>query len=149
MHVKQIQRKRLSLAALVVLAAAVLALLVCARGSRGVMSLPYRVETPEGRQAYLRALGWESDPATENVEERTLPETFDAVLTEYNALQRSQGFDLTPYLGKTVTVVTCEGAASEDGTPVLLTLWICDGVVIAGDAHTTALDGWMAPIVTE
>lgn len=137
------------LAFLIFLAAAALALLVYARGSRGVMSLPYRVGTPEGRQAYLRALGWEAAPETETIEERTLPEAFDAVLSAYNELQRQQGFDLTPYLGKTVTVVTCEGAAPEEGTPVLLTLWICDGVVIAGDAHTTALDGWMAPIVRQ
>ena len=146
MHTKQVSVKRMRIAAVVVLAAGLLALLVSARGSRGVMSLPYRVETPEGRQRYLRALGWESDPATETAETVTLPEQFDATLEDYNVLQRQQGFDLAPYLGKTVTVVTCEGHAP-DGGAVLLTLWIHDGVVIAGDAHTAALDGWMAPIV--
>lgn len=148
MHTKQLTKRRIRITAFVVLAAAVLALIVSARGSRGVMSLPYRVETPEGRQRYLRALGWESDPATETAETVTLPEQIDTMLETYNTLQRQQGFDLAPYLGKTVTVVTCEGHAP-DGGAVLLTLWIHDGVVIAGDAHTAALDGWMAPIVNE
>ena len=140
---------RFRLAALVICAAAVLAAVVLARGSRGIMSLPYGVRTTEGRQAYLHALGWEIDPATEDVRETSVPETFDAMMQDYNALQREQGFDLTPYRGMPVTVVTYTLADESAEAGALVTLWICDGVVIAGDVHTTAMDGYMHGIIKE
>ena len=140
---------RFRLAALVICAAAVLAAVVLARGSRGIMSLPYGVRTTEGRQAYLHALGWEIDPATEDVRETSVPETFDAMMQDYNALQREQGFDLTPYRGMPVTVVTYEVTNCPDMENVCVTLWICDNVVIAGDVHSTAMDGFMYGIVKE
>ena len=51
----QLTRKRLAL--LVGIAAAVLAAVVLLCSRQGVLSLNYRVQTTEGRQAYLHALG--------------------------------------------------------------------------------------------
>ena len=59
------------------------------------------VTTTEGRITYLRALGWEADPATETAQEIVLPRTFDGVFGDYNALQKQQGFDLSIYAGET------------------------------------------------
>ena len=136
-------RKRLVL--LVALAAGVCAALVLSRPTRGALSAHYRVQTTEGRRAYLHALGWEIDPASEDIRETAVPATMDAMLADYNALQRSQGFDLRPYLGQTVTVVTYSVVNAE--APTEVTLWIANAIVIAGDVHTTAVDGEMRGII--
>ena len=149
MKTKSTNLTRTRLVVLVVLAALALSALVLSRGVRGRLSLPFRVETTEGRQEYLHALGWEIDPASEDVRETSVPEALDDMMTDYNAMQREQGFDLIPYLGKPVTVVTY---TLSDGSPeagALITLWICDGVVIAGDVHTPAMDGYMHGIIKE
>ncbi len=140
---------RKHLAALVLIAALALAAVVLACGSRGIFSAHYGVGSAEGRQAYLHALGWEIDPKSETVRETTVPETFDDMMADYNAMQRKQGFDLTPYQGKSVTVVTYEVTNYPVDDTVLVQLWIADGVVIAGDVHSTAMDGFMHGILKE
>lgn len=146
MKVKRTDRTQRRLALLVLLTAAVLGAAVLASPTRGILSAHYGVNTTAGRQEYLHDLGWEIDPATEDVRETTVPEAFDRTMADYNALQREQGFDLLPYAGKPVTIVTCALSGQPD---TLVTLWICDGVVIAGDVHTTAMDGWMKGIIKE
>ena len=86
--------------------AVVLALLVVWRSNDGVLSAHYNVTTTEGRIAYLHALGWDADPATETAQEIVLPRTFDGVFGDYNALQKQQGFDLSIYAGETCSVYT-------------------------------------------
>ena len=135
------------LALLVVLAAGVCAALVLSRSTRGVLSAHYHVQTTEGRQAYLSALGWEIDPASEDIRVTSVPDTPDAMLSDYNALQRAQGFDLEPYRGRSVMIVTY--AVTNAAEPTEVTLWIADRIVIAGDAHTTAIDGEIRPLLPE
>ena len=145
MH-RQDRRTRARRALIVVLIAAALAGAVLARGTRGQMSAHYHVDTTAGRVAYLNDLGWSVDPATEDVREDVVPSAFDRTLTAYNTLQRAQGFDLLPYAGREITVVTYAVAGEPE---TLVTLWICGGVVIAGDVHSTALDGEMQGIIQE
>lgn len=97
--------RRTAVYALIALAV-VLTLLVIWRSNDGVLSAHYNVTTTEGRITYLRALGWEADPATETAQEIVLPRTFDGVFGDYNALQKQQGFDLSIYAGETCSVYT-------------------------------------------
>ena len=133
-------------ALIVALAALALAAVVFAHDSRGILSAHYHVDTTAGRQAYLHTLGFEIDPASEDVQRTSVPLRFDSMMKDYNALQRRQGFDLTPYAGLPVTVVTY---ALQEAPDELVTLWVCNGVVIAGDVHTTASDGWMRGITDD
>ena len=133
-------------AVLVALAALALAAVVFAHDSRGILSAHYHVDTITGRKAYLHTLGFEIDPASEDVRRTSVPLRFDSMMADYNELQRKQGFDLKPYAGLPVTVVTY---ALQDEPDELVTLWVCNGVVIAGDVHTAASDGWMKGIIEE
>ena len=137
---------RQHVAVLVALAALALAAVVFAHDSRGILSAHYRVDTAAGRQAYLHTLGFEIDPASEDIQRTSVPLRFDSMMADYNALQRRQGFDLTPYAGLPVTVVTY---ALQDAPDELVTLWVCNGVVIGGDVHTAAADGWMTGIIDD
>lgn len=61
-----------------------------------------KVKTNEDRIAYLERFGWTVTPEPLAVEELSIPEVFDESLTDYLALQDSQGFDLSQFAGKTV-----------------------------------------------
>ena len=127
--------RRTAVYALIALAV-VLALLVIWRSNDGVLSAHYNVTTTEGRITYLRALGWEADPATETAQEIVLPRTFDGVFGDYNALQKQQGFDLSIYAGETCSVYTYR-VTNYAGTSdtVLAQLFVYRNRVIGGDSQ--------------
>ncbi len=131
--------RRISLAA----AALALTLLLAAAPGRtrdGGDTLTSRQE----RIDYLLALGWQVDAASEQRQEILLPREFDAVLQSYNELQKQQGFDLERYAGQSATRYSYRVTSWPDkGATVIAELYCHAGRVIAGDVHSTALDGFM------
>ena len=113
--------------------------------SKDVMSA-VTLETNEQREAYLTSLGWEFN--TDCTEKQvTIPSEFNDTYTKYNDIQMSQGFDLTAYKGRTVTVYTYnitnyEGYENRDC--IFANLLVCDNVLIGGDICSTSVsDGFM------
>lgn len=107
------------------------------------------LSTIEGREAYLRELGWEIDIETEEAKSVTLPEKLEGVMLDYNEMQLKQGYDLRRYLGQGCTQYTYEVTNYPDEREtVFVTLYIKGQRVIAGDIHTNALDGFMHGIKT-
>lgn len=100
--------------------------------------------TEEERQNFLAYYGWQTDGAPREFYEVTLPKKFDRVYENYNDLQKSQGFDLTRWRGKTVMkysyrITNYEGCDGE----VYATLLVYKNRVIGGDVASAALDGFM------
>lgn len=96
------------------------------------------------RQQFLSQFGWEIETEPVQVKEILIPAQFSDVYTEYNALQKSQGFDLEPLRGECVKLWTYKitnypGASSG----IVANILIKDGVVVGGDISSTALDGFM------
>ena len=93
--------------------------------------------TNEERIAYLASLGWEgNDQPIETLEEPYL---------SYNDLQRSQGFDLTRYCGRTLSRYTYVVTNYPDASlPCQADLYVCDGALAAGDIVCTGENGFMA-----
>lgn len=93
---------------------------------------------------YLAALGFEVDAESEQRQEILLPAEFEPVLENYNELQRQQGFDLSGYAGKNVTLYSYTVTNWPDkNATVIADLYCCKGRPIAGDIHSTALNGFM------
>ena len=130
-------------AAAILIAAVLLAAIVLRMSNGGVLSAHYNVTTREGRVEYLAAQGWTVDAQTETEQEITLPRELDGVLSDYNDLQRRQGFDLRPYSGLGCTVYSYVVTNYETGEPVLCTLYLYKNRIIAGDVHSAAMDGFM------
>lgn len=130
-------------AAAVLIVTVLLAALVLRMSNGGVLSAHYNVTTREGRVEYLAAQGWTVDPETETAQEITLPREIDGVLADYNALQRRQGFDLRPYCGLGCTVYSYVVTNYDADEPVLCTIYLYKNRIIAGDIHSTAMDGFM------
>ena len=76
--------------------------------------------------------------------EVVIPQVFDDVYENYNAMQLRCGFDLSEYKGRQVELYTY--SLSEypgfDGE-VMCDLLVLGGKVIGGNIYTAALDGFM------
>ncbi len=127
----------------ILLIAVLLAVLVMLLSRGGVLSAHYNVTTRQGRADYLAAQGWTVDPETETAQEITLPRSFTGVLQEYNELQLQQGFDLRPYGGLGCTVYSYIVTDYDSPDTVLATIYLYKNRIIAGDIHSTAMDGFM------
>ena len=137
-------RRRAVLTVLAV--AAALALLIALRGLFSACD----AGSPEGRERFLARLGWQIDPAGEERQSIRLPETLDGALLEYNRMQRAQGYDLSRHLGERCEIYSYPVTNYPDcSQTVLVTLYVQGRRVIAGDVHSTALDGFMHGIKTK
>ena len=98
----------------------------------------------EGRLRFLEGLGWQVDAESESLEHMRLPDELSGVMAEYNRMQKAQGYDLSRHLGESCDVYSYRVTNYPDcGQSVLATLYVQGRCVIAGDIHSTALDGFM------
>ena len=123
---------------IIIAAAALLAVivLICSGGG---------LDTPEERAEYLASLGWEVNDQPIETLSVTLGETLEEPYLSYNDLQRSQGFDLTRYCGQTLSRYTYVVTNYPDASlPCQADLYVCGGVLAAGDIVCTGENGFMA-----
>ena len=114
--------------------------LIAYRNSSGIMTL-------DGRESFLMSLGWKIDRNSEEIKNVRLPEKFDEIMTEYNKLQRTQGYDLEKYAGRDCTQYTYRIANYDsERDDVYVSLYLCGRTVIGGDIHTASSDGFMHAI---
>ena len=98
---------------------------------------------------FLAANGWEADAATCETACAPIPEVFGKVWTDYNALQLSQGFDLSPCRGRVLTRYTFSVANPPDGAdgPVLANIFFDGDVIAAADLCAVGLNGFIRGVV--
>ncbi|HIQ66901.1 MAG TPA: DUF4830 domain-containing protein [Candidatus Faecousia excrementigallinarum] len=124
--------------------AAAILLLLLVFGGGGETQDP-TVQTSTGndkRVAFLQEFGWEVNASPAQSGEVRIPETPTKAYERYNALQKSQGYDLTKYAGQTVMryvykVTNYPGATD----PVYATLLVHKDAVIGGDITDTSAKG--------
>lgn len=103
----------------------------------------YRMTNEVQRQEFIGSLGWEVSEEYDTCRIVIIPEDFDEVYTNYNDIQKQQGFDLEEYKGRTVEIYSYPVYNYEGGKNVMMNLMICDGTLIGGDICCTELDGFM------
>ena len=100
------------------------------------------VSNNDARVAFLKAFGWEVTTSPVESGQVRIPAESNQVFDRYNALQKSQGYDLSAYAGKTVMryvyrINNYPGATE----PVYATLLIYKNQVIGGDVTDTSAKG--------
>ena len=100
--------------------------------------------TDTQRIAFLRAYGWQASPEAVSAEDVKIPMVFNAVYASYNAMQKAQGFDLSPYSGEdaveyTYTLTNYPGGAGD----VVAHLLVIDGKIVGGDITELSADGFI------
>jgi len=114
-------------------------------GSKNVANV-VNLATNADREAYLTSLGWEYDVNCTEKQVK-IPAQFNDTYTRYNEIQIKQGFDLSEYKGREVTVYTYNiknFSGFENRDCVYANLLVCDNQLIGGDiCSTSASDGFM------
>ena len=98
--------------------------------------------TNEGRVKFLTDFGWDVVVSPVETSQVKIPDQDSDVFTRYNALQKSQGYDLSQYAGKKVMryvylIKNYPGATD----PVYATLLVYKDQVIGGDVTNTSAKG--------
>lgn len=140
----KINKKKIAVAAAALLLALVLvSLLAGGRQSQAPETEPtLAISTNEDRVKYLTDLGWSVTHSPVQTQQVRIPEEPSEVYSRYNALQKSQGFDLSPYAGKAVTrYVYAVQNYPDAADPVYATLLVYEGQIIGGDVTSTAPEG--------
>ena len=100
------------------------------------------VATNDGRVKFLQDFGWQAAASPVESSQVKIPKETSEVFDRYNTLQKSQGYDLTQYAGKTamrfVYKIENYPGATE---PVYATLLVYKNQVIGGDITDTAANG--------
>ena len=108
-----------------------------APSTKGIKAAADRVE-------FLNAHGWTADAESEECQEVVVPREFDSVFEEYNALQKSQGFDLSKYRGKRIMRYVYRIADHPSGkSPIYASILVYKNTVIGGDIQNPSPDGFL------
>ena len=100
------------------------------------------VTTNDDRVKFLNDLGWEVSTSPTESSQVRIPKESSDVFDRYNALQKSQGYDLSAYAGKNVMRYVYKVENYPSATePVYATLLIHKNQVIGGDITDTAPKG--------
>ena len=100
------------------------------------------VTSNDDRVKFLASFGWEVVSSPAETSQVRIPADSSAVFDRYNDLQKSMGYDLTAYQGKTVMryvykIKNYPGATE----PVYATILISSNRVIGGDITDTSATG--------
>ena len=122
--------------------AAVILALILLFGGDAQETAVQTVATNDGRVQFLKDFGWDVTNTPVESSQVRIPKESSDVYRRYNALQQSQGYDLTEYAGKNVMrfvykINNYPGATE----PVYATVLVYKNKVIGGDITDTAAHG--------
>ena len=140
----KVDKRKLLIAAVAVVAA--IALLAALGGGDSAptasMSTAPAADTNDARVKFLTDLGWEVTPSPTESGEIRIPKAGDQVFDRYNELQKSQGYDLNKYAGKTVMRYVYQITNFPDAKePVYATVLVYKDKIIGGDITDTTPGG--------
>ena len=137
------------LTALAAVAGVILALiLLLGGGNSSQPTAAPSVAGNDGRVQFLQNLGWQVHTSPTESGQVRIPNEQNQIFTRYNDLQKSAGYDLSQYAGKTVMRYLYKVTNFSDSTePVYATLLVYKDQVIGGDITDTAAKGTMQALV--
>ena len=135
-----LKKVMIALAAVAALIVALI-LLLGGGGDSAETSAP-TASSNDGRVKFLTDLGWDVTTSPTDSSQVRIPAASSDVFERYNALQKSQGYDLSEYAGKKVMryvykINNYPGATE----PVYATLLVYKNQIIGGDVTDTAAQG--------
>ncbi len=116
--------------------------LILGSGSDSQPTAAPSMASNDGRVKFLTDLGWDVVVSPVQTSQVKIPEKTGDVFDRYNALQKSQGYDLSQYAGKHVMRYVYELKNYPGATdPVYATLLIYKDQIIGGDVTDTSAKG--------
>ena len=138
----KVQKKKIAILLGAVVALPLILVIALGSGKSESTASEISIHTNDDRVQFLASFGWEVVTSPAETSQVRIPAESSEVFQRYNSLQKTMGYDLTEYAGKTVmryvyTVKNYPGAAE----PVYATILICNNRVIGGDITDTAATG--------
>ena len=125
-----------------VAAAAVIIALISLLGGKNTDDVVTTMSDNDSRVHFLESQGWQVTTSPVESGQVRVPEKGNEVFDRYNELQKSQGYDLNAYAGKTVMRYVYEVQNYPDAEqPVYATLLVYKNQIIGGDVTNTAAKG--------
>ena len=120
----------------------IVALILLLGGDNTAPTVATGISDNDARVQFLKDFGWEVSTSPAESSQVRIPKEQSPVYERYNALQKSQGYDLSQYAGKTVMryvykVNNYPGATE----PVYATVLVYKNQVIGGDITDTSARG--------
>jgi hypothetical protein len=108
---------------------------------------PLRLCTPQDCVTHLTSLGWEVVPEPVETLQFLLPKVLEEPYLSYNALQLTQGFDLSTCCGKQLTRLTFTVTNYPDRpNNVQANLYLCEEQLVAGDILCSGENGFQVAL---
>ena len=138
----KVNLKKVMIALAAVAALIVALILLLGGGGDSAETAAPAASSNDGRVKFLTDFGWEVTTSPTESSQVKIPESTSKVFDRYNALQKSQGYDLTEFAGKKVMryvykINNYPGATE----PVYATLLVYKNQIIGGDVTDTAAKG--------
>ena len=96
----------------------------------------------DGRVAFLKSFGWEVTTSPRESGQVKIPSEESEAFRRYNALQKSQGYDLSKFAGKNVMRYVYQVNNFPGATdPVYATVLVYENQIIGGDVTDTSPKG--------
>ena len=122
-------------------AAALIIALISMLGGNDDSTVPTMSDN-DSRVAFLEAQGLQVTTSPTEASQVKIPTEMTPVYSRYNDLQKSQGYDLSKYAGKTVMRYVYEVKTDpEADQPVYATLLVYKNQIIGGDVTDTGANG--------
>ncbi len=129
-------------------AAVILGIILIFSGGSAETAAP--VSQNDGRVEFLAQHGWDVSASPTQSSQVKIPAEPSEVFSRYNALQKSQGYDLDAYAGKTVMRYVYKVNNYPNATdPVYATVLVYKNQIIGGDITDTAPGGKIQAIKSE
>ena len=122
--------------------AVILAIVLIFGGGNDTAANTTTVSNNDARVKFLTDFGWQVSASPSESSQVRIPEQQTEVFSRYNALQKSQGYDLSQYAGKNVMryvykVNNFPGATD----PVYATVLVYKNQIVGGDITNTSPKG--------
>ena len=138
----RVDKKKIAIILAVILVAVVGLVMLLGGDEDVAATAATTVSNNDDRVKFLNSFGWEVTNSPVESSQVRIPENSSEIFDRYNALQKSQGYDLSAFAGQTVMryvykVNNYPGATE----PVYATVLISKNQVIGGDITDTAAKG--------
>ena len=137
----KVDKKKIAIILAAVLAL-VVGLVMLFDGNDSQPTASTNVSNNDARVAFLKSFGWDVVTSPVESSQVRIPAESSDVVDRYNQLQKSQGYDLSAYAGKTVMRYVYKINNYPNATePVYATLLVYKNQIIGGDVTDTGAKG--------
>ena len=140
----KVDKKKIAIIAAILEGLVLTTILLFAGGGDATQTVANTVSDNESRISFLQEMGWTVGDTPVQSGQVRIPDTQSKVFERYNALQKSQGYDLSQYAGQTVMRYVYQISNYPGATdPVYATVLVYKNQIIGGDVTNTAAKGYI------